>query len=241
MNYLITLNIGNYLHPNVRESYNHACDRWGIGYHEITTNFNPSQDLCFNKILGIRDFINKNPGVHGILYMDADMLIRSDAPNPFLQFNNRSYVYGTRDYDATRWSVTSKSYLNVRYEVSMPWIIEVNKKSNYVKLSNSDIKNCTDWFINAGLFLLYVPESLNQMDRFISEIPDDLFNSRYEQALWNCILKRDNKIKHIDSIWNRINPELETGRMTSYVYHFTGTEDYCKIGKKKETVFNWKV
>lgn len=240
MNYLMTLNIGNYLHQNVRESYTDACKRWGIGYYEITTNYNPAQDLCFNKVLGIRDFVNKNSGVRGILYMDADMLIRSDAPNPFTNFNDRNYVYGTKDYDSTRWDKYSKSYLNVRDDVATPWVREVNKRSG-LGFSNEEIENCTDWFINAGLFLIYVPESIYELDMFISEIPNDLFHSRYEQALWNCILKKRNKLKYISSTWNRINPELEDGYMKSYIYHFTGFEDYCKIVKKKENVFNWKV
>lgn len=240
MNYLMTLNIGNYLHHNVRASYTDACKRWGIGYYEITTNYNLAQDLCFNKILGIRDFINKNSGVKGVLYMDADMLIRSDAPNPFDQFNDRNFVYATKDYDDSRWDTTSKSYINVKTEVATPWVYEANKNSNF-GFNEYEIENCTDWFVNAGLFLLYIPESVLELDYFISEIPELHTNSRYEQALWNCILKRNKKIKYISSTWNRINPELEDGYMKSYIYHFTGIEDYCKVVKKKEEIFNWKI
>jgi hypothetical protein len=238
MNYLVVLNIGDYMCSNVRESLNHACNRWGIKMLEQTVNYNSHIDLCFSKLMGIRSMMNDYPDMRGVLYMDSDMLIRDDAPNPFELFTDRSKVYAVKDYDDTRWSKNSESYENVKNEVSTPW---VKRAEDLMKwgMPEEDINDCPSWFVNAGMFLLYVPESLPEVELFISNLPT-VGPSRYEQALWNYILRVRRKTEFISSKWNTINPDVSSGSMTSYIYHFTGIPSIVDSVKKLERTFNWR-
>lgn len=239
MNYLVVLNIGGFICPNVLESYFDACRRWGATFYDIRHVMNHRQDFCFNKMLGIRSLINAKTDVKGILYMDGDMLIRADAPSPFETFTDRNKVYMVRDFDDTRWDKNSDSYKDVKNDVSTPWLYNVHKDINW-KIPISDIENCTDWFVNAGMFLLYVPEALREIDLFILNSPPYQTCSRYEQALWNYVLHFRNKVQIIPSTWNRINPEIDEGFMKSYIYHFTGVNCMTNGVKRRERTFNWR-
>jgi hypothetical protein len=239
MNYLAVLNIGDFMCLNVRESLMDACKRWNVEFYEIKNNIYFQQDLCFNKILGIKSLLNERNDVRGVMYMDSDMLIRKDAPNPFDIFNDRSRIYVVKDYDNTRFDINSDQYKDVKEDVSTPWLRNVHKDLNW-EFSEGDIINCTDWFFNAGLFLLYVPESIYEMNLFISHAPSYPTNSRYEQALWNYIIKTRRKSVFIPSTWNTISPDIEDNYMKSYIYHFTGVHCFTNGVKRRERTFDWR-
>ncbi len=102
-NSIVVLNINNVLCDNARNSMMDACKRWKCGFYEINENLVEKQNICFNKIVGIKKFYTNNKDIDRILYLDADILIREDTPNPFELFNDINKVYAVRDYYRCTW------------------------------------------------------------------------------------------------------------------------------------------
>lgn len=81
MNILATINTGDFMLQNVRESFQDAAARWGCEYVEITEPVGGCEDYW----LDIKMSLWKSPGFAGrrVVYFDADVLIRDDCPSPF--------------------------------------------------------------------------------------------------------------------------------------------------------------
>lgn len=77
---LVTINLGNVLHPESRASMQDAARRWGADYREITTPLHAGGGRPhWNKT-----FLHQWARTHGykrVAYYDADILIRSDCPS----------------------------------------------------------------------------------------------------------------------------------------------------------------
>lgn len=216
-NCLLTLNLNNHLTENARSSFQFACQKWKCCYEEIAENLVGDQNICFNKLKAV-DILSKK--YCGILYVDADILIRSDTPNPFELFTDRNFVYAIKDvYPHYEENWLKNTY---RSDVIDPWL---KKSHEILKLTtNFDSLSSTvyDWFFNAGVFLCYPSNIQHELNLFLNNIPGQRVSGRIEQAMWNYILKCRNKVKLIEYEWNRIQPDISSGKMNCYIYHFTG-------------------
>lgn len=219
MNCLFVLNFDNLLCSNARQSFQHAASRWKCDFFELT-ELNPNVYGHFHKITGIRDYLSDYAQV---LYLDADTLIRADAPNPFTVFEGNS-VYAVRDAKPDWPPERLKLF---KSEVTDPWLIEAQN----ILGSKLPIENCERWFVNTGMFLLRPKAAKDSIDLFISRMPKkrDPAHERpkweqgkLEQALWNGVLKLTSPVEHISVDWNYVEPDVSTGRMQHYIYHFTG-------------------
>ena len=197
-NALVVLNIGDRLCANARSSLQAACTRWGCLFLEITENMVGDQDLCFNKVVGIRKY-HETLGLDWVMYVDSDILIRSDAPSPFQVFINVLKVHAARDaYDF--WS--PERLMCHRVGVSDDWLREVHSRLRWDVDIERLVQTSPEWFFNAGMFILQPKYLTAEIDAFISNIPPKKVNSRFEQALWNYILKIHNKTLLVDQAWN---------------------------------------
>lgn len=234
MNCIITLNINNYLCNNARQSMLAASKQWGCDFYEITENLVGNQNVCFNKLVGIKKYYIEHPDIDKILYIDADVLIRDDAPNPFTLFLEPN-IYAARDaYDF--WD---DSRLNEYHnDVTDKWLYEVHQILRLdVDISNL-VNTCSEWFFNAGVFIITPSIHMNEIDYFIQNIPTKPVSGRIEQAMWNYILKVKNKVSLFGQEWNRLNPIILFGSMNCYIYHFTG--DRWKELKEVLPIYNWR-
>ena len=80
MNALVTLNLNDFMPPQVRESFHAAADRWGVKYVEITAPLGPQHHFWQKAIIPLSRYADS---FDRVLQLDADMLIRSDCPSPF--------------------------------------------------------------------------------------------------------------------------------------------------------------
>lgn len=77
---VVSLNIGNVMTAESRQSLKQAASRWGADYHEITSPISGAGRPHWQK--SHLDLWAKSRGYSRVLYIDADVLVRSDAPNP---------------------------------------------------------------------------------------------------------------------------------------------------------------
>jgi hypothetical protein len=237
MNYLVTLNIGNVLTDNARESMLVAARRWGCGFYEITQNRVGSGHVCFNKYWGISDLRN-DPQVGRVFYLDADVLIRNDAPNPFDTFPDFDGVYAVLDAQYLRPKDDVDAWRN---EIVAPFLRQVHAACFWpmVNLAH-DIATAQDWFVGAGAFILHPDSPIDVIGQMVFDTPDETVHGWYEQALWNYILRHGAKVVLMNPTWDRVQPDVSTGKMQDYVYHFTGPRDHAKL-KALVATYDWHV
>ena len=74
---LLTLNIGDCLDPNTRDSFKDACRRWHCEYVEVTEAW----DKWHPHAMKLAAF--ELCDADRVFYIDADTAIRGDTPSPF--------------------------------------------------------------------------------------------------------------------------------------------------------------
>lgn len=201
--------------PNARESFVAAAKRWRCAYSEAQ-EISPNIYAHFHKITFMKKHLMS---YEQVLYLDADMLIRADAPSPFELFAGNN-VYTVRDAQEGWEPARLQAF---RAEITDPWLTDA---SRLLGLS-CDLTGCEDWFFNSGMFLLRPMALKDQIDQFIAAMPVPYPRPKWEQgkleqAMWNCVLKAANRIELINREWNSVEPDT-SGVMQTYIYHFTGT------------------
>jgi len=240
MDSIVVLNIGNVWHANPRASVQDAARRWGAQVVEIDTNLVGELDVCYNKVFGIDRLRREIPELDGVLYLDADILIHQSCPNPFEIFLDRTKLYAVTDCDHSRWDINSRPYQCILKEVTCPWIQMLETKHKW-GLTREEIENRVQWFFNAGVFLFYPNNSIIEIERFITNVPEkEIYGGRYEQALWNYIWRINKKVQLIDHTWNTLtSPDLFPDTMNKYVYHFTGIDSRFDGTREKLKTCKW--
>lgn len=97
MRYLVTINFHDFMPPNARESLACAAGRWGMQFVEITQ---PWTDADPGDIFRHKHTICKFPAWRfgdEVTLVDADILIRDDAPYPFTSAATFAGVAGLQD------------------------------------------------------------------------------------------------------------------------------------------------
>ncbi len=89
---LVTINIGNVLKENARESFIDSARRWNCEYREITA-LPPGAELPAYTKFWLFDLVDADR----IFYIDADAVIRNDTPNPFTEFPDLETLYAVKD------------------------------------------------------------------------------------------------------------------------------------------------
>ncbi len=116
MNHLLTINVGDYMHPNVRASLQDAASRWDARYIEVTEAFGLAgpKDPYGMKAEWFRwpDLADDDK----VLLLDSDLLIRGDCPNLFdLTLSNRVGVVRNfqGDHTADEVEMVGRQYRSV--------------------------------------------------------------------------------------------------------------------------------
>jgi lipopolysaccharide biosynthesis glycosyltransferase len=224
---LTVINVNNVLCPNAAQSFAHAANRWDAEFTTITA-CNPDYHPTYCKHLCGKDLFAE---CAQLLISDADILIRSDAPNPFDLFNDPEKYYAVSNSQAHYFTQEQHSIEDealVRWQGKLP----LNFTRTHAHM------------VNTG-FCLFKPETMRPTsDRFRSLLQglqkDWRSHPHVEQFLWNCVLYEQNvPIHFLDETWNRLRPEY-TVSMNRYVYHFTGYNVTPNFRAAIKT-YNWRV
>jgi hypothetical protein len=208
---LATLNVGGRsLHPESRRSFEAAAARWGCDFVELRNPLAPHHIFWQKAFVPIRlaDY-------ERVLQLDADMLIREDAPNPFdlvpvgsvgvvsaHQFPNAGAIEKNREACVSAWA---------------GW---------------TGLRPCPDTHHLNGGFFLYGPRQHAGLFARLREcghrrkwnprrLPEQVCLSL---LLWNEVAPAT----WLPQEWNTvaaaqgIRPEHNTGTMNGFIYHFTG-------------------
>lgn len=232
MNTIIAFNTKNNPHVitlNVEESIKQACYNWNCKYIRIETPLQPT---------GFHDMFTKLYLPYQVLefdrcmYLDTDVLIKYDAPNPFELFSDDECCYVIKDLQQDFLSDMIKQEFKDN-QLCKPWYDECKRVLNI----NLNYKTYNDNFFNAGMFLFTPKKHLYLFDyitKNLKLIQDPYPNiHQVEQALLNYVFMYylKEKLVYIKKEWNYIDPPLESDNMQGYIYHFTGWyyEKYKKI------------
>lgn len=219
------------------ESINFACTRWNVNHILITQSLQPEgfHDM-FTKLylpFKVKDY-------ERCLYLDTDVVIKYNAPNPFKIYDDISKIYVVKDMQQNFLTDDEKEQFK-NNQLCGPWYQQC-KDVLKIDLSYDYFKNN---FFNAGMFI-FSPREHNILFQFIidslSSIPKEYKQvHQVEQALLNYTFMyylKENLI-HIPKQWNYIDPPVNENTMQGYIYHFTGW--YYKEYKKLLPTFDlWK-
>lgn len=196
MRYLVTHNVGNFLHDQVRQSLKSAATRWDAEYLEVLKPLGDAIDPLGSKLqmhrLPIED------GAH-VLHVDGDVLIRDDAPEPYTlacnSFGGVPNWQGTTD-DVETWDVCAA---------------RINRTLEYGR----------DRYISGGLYL-WTKGKHDVVFEVASSIALKDHPGCYEQAAVSVAIEATHTpLTLFDWTWCRVGPSVWHGNdMHDYVYHF---------------------
>ena len=210
MNYLATVNIGNYIAPVVRHRFQSACDRWKCQYFEWTKPIENTFEGC------ARFRIPEQIGVgHTILLLDGDMLISKECPSPFDLCIENDAVYVS-----TAWSgfvVNDQGYRTGAY--TMP----LESVSRIVPASVVKWPPIEDFF-NSGFALFRTTQGVLNLFHQMSEVPIKPNWSPDDQAMFNLMLFNSENIKTIwlPVTWNYMYDGKPEHINDYFIVHFGG-------------------
>lgn len=211
---LITIDINNFQRENSRQSMIDASNRWGAEFFAFSNKYYGDYfGVTFNK--AILDLLAY--GYDEIMFLDADCIIRSDAPNPFelIQEDKIVAVQNGNERIGNYPNTLNQHMYN---------LLRINQQRQMLEIVEKP-----DIYFNTGLMLAKVSimRRLCHLVRAIMpELNYDRFNPIYEQALFNyasrCISPNlDNPfVSFIDETWNYMYPSnLE--HQTNWIYHIS--------------------
>jgi hypothetical protein len=114
--YLATINFGDFMPTNARESLACAASRWGCQFLEITRPWVDVSHLdIFRHKLAICDFPAWRFGDE-VTLIDGDILIRDDAPYPFTSSETFAGVHGLQDDTAVEYATRYADGLRMPFD-----------------------------------------------------------------------------------------------------------------------------
>lgn len=215
-----TINNPNKLSYNAIESVKYACRRWNCQSLIIEDRLQPNNfhDM-FTKLYLPEIVIN----FHRCVYLDTDVIIKYDAPNPFELFNDDECCYVVKDMQQPFLSDETKQEFK-NNQLCKPWYEECKRVLNI----DLNYQMYNDNFFNAGMFLFTPKKHIYMFKKIIESLK--LIKDPYpqihqvEQALLNYTFMYylKEKLIYIPKEWNYIDPPLTTDKMEGFIYHFTG-------------------
>jgi len=220
---LATLNVGGKsLHPKSRASFEAAARRWGCQFVELRRPLAPCHIFWQKAFVPVRlcDFDR-------VLQLDADMLIRSDAPNPF-------DIVPAETIGVVSACQFPPNEADIGYLEGVA-ISKHRDKCVGEWAGWTGLKPCPDTHHLNGGFFLYGPQKhagvfarLRRCGQGKGWYPKRL----PEQACLSLLLHNGiGRATWLPQTWNTVaacqalRPEHDTGEMKSFIYHFTGREE----------------
>lgn len=210
MNYLATVNIGNYISPVVRRRFQSACDRWQCQYFEWT-------EMVGNEWEGCARFrIPEKIGVdHTILLLDGDMLISKDCPSPF-----DLCVENDAIYVASAWHgfvIDDPGYRTGAYTLPLETV------SRLVSIPSEQWPPIEKFF-NSGFAMFRTTQTVLKFFKKMSEVPIKSGWSPDDQAMFNLMLFNDYDIRTIwlPVEWNYFYDGKPDQIHKHFIVHFGG-------------------
>jgi hypothetical protein len=226
---LATLNVGGKsLHQKSRASFLEACQRWGCEFIEFTDPLAPCHHFWQKTFAPLR-----LSQYDRVLQLDADMLIRWNAPSPFDLVpdthigvvSSRQFTPPDSDYATRPLSAGEKAGV---------WISKHRTRCIGRWAERMGMDPCHDeWHLNGGFFL-YSPGRHAELFSQLRDVGEKAGWTRWrlpEQAALSVLLANtDTPATWLGHEWNtvaacqRIRPEHSTGYMQGWIYHFTGRQ-----------------
>jgi len=240
MNVIVSFNTKNNPHivsGNTLYSIYNACKRWNCKYIQITESLHPPDfhDMFTKLYLPqiVKDY-------NRCLYLDTDVVIKHDAPNPFETFVDINNVYVVKDMQQSFLSDEVKNDFK-KVQLCSPWY---DQCKNALKIDLDHNEYCNGFF-NAGVFMFTPKNHICIFDKIINSL--SLISNEYkqihqvEQALLNYAMMGylKNQLVYIPKEWNYIDPPLDSSVMEGYIYHFTGWK-YQEYKEKIKTFDLWQ-
>jgi hypothetical protein len=211
---VLTIDIDNFQTENSKQSMIEASNRWGADFFSYSEKLlENSYGITFTKAY-IDQIVS---GYDQVLFIDADCIIRSDAPTPFTLIvpNKLRAVQNGNERIGNYFNTLNQHTYN---------LLRINQQQQML-----DIVERPDMYFNTGFMLADIStfRKLCHMVRCIMpELSYDRFNPIYEQALFNyasrCLSPDlDNPyFEYAEECWNYMYPSnLE--KQTEWVYHIS--------------------
>ncbi len=219
---LLVLNIGDFLANNSRQSYKAACLRWECDYVEVT-EVQPPHHPASLKLKAFELCAHDR-----IFVLDADTVIRSDAPSLF-DITDPKHFYAVKNQQPHY----PPSYQLPNVQIADRDIRAV-AETHQLTL---DIETLSREFFNSGACMVsreHHKEVYTKAFEYFSTVPGLQW---WDQIPLNVAVETMlGGYQRLEVEWNYQFPK-NFGRMTQYIYHFAGDPGRYETLKH----VNWRV
>lgn len=220
---LLVLNIGDFLADNSRRSYKAACKRWECDYVEITEGLPPYHSAC----LKLKAF--ELCAHDRVFVLDADTVIRSDAPNLF-DITDPEHFYAVKN---------QQPHYLPGYQLPNIQIADrdIRVVAEAHGLTTLDIETLSREFFNSGVCVAsreYHEEVYAKAFEYFASLPNLQW---WDQIPLNIAVETMlGGYQRLGVEWN-YQFSKNFSRMTQYIYHFAGDPGRYETLK----YVNWRV
>lgn len=217
-----TMNLGNFLQPNVRESLAAAAARWDADYVEITRPWGLSRMLWLCK-LELHHY--PWPAHSRVCYLDADVLVRGDCPSPF-------------DLVPEHALGAVNGLQNGGESVARKWWDDIGRR--FAALPEFDAAT----YFNGGV-MVFTPAIHRAIWEFAwtASVSADRAGPMIEQTAVNIAARAlQTPLALMPETMNRLGPCVwDGGVMQDYVYHFANTKGEHRDRDERLASLDWRL
>jgi D-inositol-3-phosphate glycosyltransferase len=217
---LLTLNVGNVLRENSRQSFQSAARRWGCDYIEVTVALCNPPHATKLKAFELCD-------ADRVFYVDADTIISGGCPSPFELFPDDAFVACQNQQE----HVPSSSLTACLDTIAR----DFNTINSILKC---DGPSYPKGFINSGIWLASRKYHLDtfQYAYDISILCRGKTEWKDQSALNYALISNQIPVLEIPPTWNfQFPPDTGQGIMEKFIYHWAGGENRSQIDR-----VNWQ-
>lgn len=219
-NALFIVNFNDMITPNQRASFEHAANKWKVDYIEVT-----EADLQVNYHTGaVKLLAFELCKSHRICILDADTIIRSDTPSPFVVFSEKAFTA----------VVNKQLHMPPFYQYAADQIQpkEIELIMQRYPVFTFDHSR----YFNTGFLMVNRAQHTGILERASEIFLSVTGLGWWDQSPLNYCVQESGVVLFIaDVTWNYCMPPTEQG-MEKYIYHFAGIPTRREI---LETL-NWR-
>lgn len=228
---LLVVNIGENLCANARESLTDAALRWKFDYLELRSQTREGYYPSYEKLFKLADLDYAHYGT--VVCLDADTLVRSDAPSPARVFGVGIHMVLDTQADE---SPSVQAAVLKEVHIDKYWPIaehDPQKRATYEEYMRAPR--------NTGFIVINQPAPVEVFEQAVALCPPPwspmALNGHCEQALINyCTCNVPGAKWQADATWNRRYPP--EGPMQDFVYHYTGWGYLAE--RNRILTFDWR-
>lgn len=210
--YIVAINMD--VEGHVKKAWEYYCDKHNCDFKIIKSQINPNMAPHWERYRVFEHYANyKN-----YIYVDADAIVRWDAPNLFNRLIDSSKIYAVKDLGSLEWVHNSiRGYQHLFPDIDLKWWDYVT--TGFLKFNKKHKRLFSE-------FIEFYEENLDE----INDLQYKTLRKGFDQTLFNYFMAEKEvdiqTLPEVFSLGHLVKKDILKGGMflyiQAYIYQFNG-------------------